>query len=157
MIKTIISFATGFLLCWTLFYSLFYLGESIPLTDLTTNTNNKAPGNWIQEKDITIKGEYIQIHAPNASLSKYAATGSMKPTLDKGTNGIRIPPQGEETIQEGDIISYKWGNNIIVHRVIEKGKDEKGTYYITKGDNNNLTDGKIRYKDILYITIGVLW
>ena len=41
--------------------------------------------------------------------------------------------------------------------VIEKGIDEDGIYFITKGDNNSITDGKIRFEDIEYITVGVIW
>jgi hypothetical protein len=44
-----------------------------------------------------------------------------------------------------------------VHRVIDKGIDEKGVYFVTKGDNNSVVDGKVRFKDIEYVTIAIIW
>ena len=95
------------------------------------------------------------INIPNASISSYAPTGSMKPTFDQGSNGIRIIPNSAEQIETGDIVTF--GDQNIVHRVIEKGKDEDGYWFVTKGDNNQMSDGKIRFEDIKYVTIGVLY
>lgn len=119
--------------------------------------NGNAPGDWINEKQIEIQKDKIIINIENASLGRYAATGSMIPVLDDKSNGIRIIPQSEEEINIGDIISFEQRNNLIIHRVIEKGKDEQGTYFITKGDNSPIVDGKIRFSQIKYVTIGVLW
>ena len=56
----------------------------------------------------------------------------------------------------GDIITY--GSENIVHRIIEVGQDNEGIYYLTQGDNNQVNDGvKIRFLDIKYLTIGVLY
>ena len=46
---------------------------------------------------------------------------------------------------------------LIVHRVVEKGIDEQGVYFITKGDNNNIDDCKIRFKDIDTVLIAVIY
>jgi hypothetical protein len=46
---------------------------------------------------------------------------------------------------------------LIIHRVVEKGVDFDGIYFIAKGDNNVVSDGKIRFEDIKYKTIGVIW
>jgi signal peptidase I len=81
----------------------------------------------------------------------------MEPLLDENSNGIRIIPKSEEDIHIGDIISFEKNKDLIIHRVIDKGVDNNGTYFITKGDNNNVSDGKIRFEDIRYITIGVIW
>ena len=79
----------------------------------------------------------------------------MKPLLDEGSNGIRIVPSSEDEINIGDIITFKQNidenNYLIVHRVIEKGEDLQGTYFITKGDNNSLNDGKVRFSEIKYL------
>jgi hypothetical protein len=37
------------------------------------------------------------------------------------------------------------------------GYDEKGWYIITKGDNNNRDDGKIRWEQIKYKTIMIIY
>ena len=81
----------------------------------------------------------------------------MKPLLDFNSNGIRIVPKNEEQISVGDIISFEQNGDLIVHRVVEKSEDEEGVYFITKGDNNSASDGKIRFKDIKYVTVGVIW
>jgi hypothetical protein len=119
--------------------------------------SNSAPFDFIKENQIEVYGDKIVIKVNNASLSRYAATGSMKPVFDENANGIRIVPISEKDIHIGDIISYESNGSLIVHRIVEKSSDEEGTYFITKGDNNIINDGKIRFKDIKYVTIGVLW
>ena len=99
----------------------------------------------------------IVINIDGASLSRYAPTGSMKPVLDEGSNGIRIKPASESDIHIGDIITFEQDNMLIVHRVVDIGSDNNGTYFITQGDNTNISDGKIRFNQIKYITIGVIW
>jgi hypothetical protein len=45
----------------------------------------------------------------------------------------------------------------IVHRVIDKGVDENGYWFVTKGDNNKQADGKVYWEDVKYVTIGVIY
>jgi len=150
----LLIFLTGFLSCILLInYSNI---SEIPLS-LSTNNNPNAPGDWIKQDQIQITNDKIIISIKDASLSSYAATGSMKPVFDKEANGIRIKPTNESQINIGDIISYQSNDNLIVHRVIEKGADSDGVYFVVKGDNNNLPDKNIRFKDIKYITIGILY
>jgi len=92
---------------------------------------------YIEEKDIQVYKDKIVINVKNPSLSNYAPTGSMRPVIDVYANGIRIVPTSENEIQIGDIVSFEQDNQLIVHRVIEKGLDEQGIYFVTKGDNNN--------------------
>jgi signal peptidase I len=137
--------------------ALFFSGTEIPLAFALNDTEIKAPSNWINEKDINIYDNAVVINIKGASLSKYAPTGSMLPLLDENSNGIRIVPKSEQDIKIGDIITYERNEELIVHRIIKKGTDEKGTWFITKGDNNEAADEKIRYEDIRYKTIGILW
>jgi len=116
-----------------------------------------SPNNFIDEGDILIYPDKIVIKINGASISRYEPTGSMKPVLDEIANGIRVKPKSEMEIDVGDIVSFKKDDFLIVHRVIEKGIDEKGIFFITKGDNNDFSDGKIRFKDIEFITIGILY
>lgn len=81
----------------------------------------------------------------------------MKPVIDGDANGIRIAPESPDQISVGDIVTFKQGNALIVHRVIEKGIDEQGVYFITKGDNNDLSDGKLRFEDIKYVTVAIVY
>ncbi len=162
LIKVSIIFLLGFLSANVAGLFLIY-GSEIPfsfnnfsLTGLF-NDNNSAPFDFIKENQIQIFEDKIVINVENASISSYAPTGSMLPVLDEGSNGIRIIPKSELDVHTGDIITFNQDNMLIVHRVIEIGTDSEGTYFITKGDNSPINDGKIRFKDIKYITIGIIW
>jgi len=153
-------FIAGFFSCVLLIsiFSFLQTGTEKPLGigfSASTTTTNNAPSNWIKINQIQVTGDSIMINIPNTSISSYAPTGSMKPTFDTGANGIRIIPNSAEQIETGDIVTF--GDQNIVHRVIEKGKDEAGYWFVTKGDNNQMSDGKIRFEDIKYVTIGVLY
>jgi hypothetical protein len=158
-LKFSIIFLLGFLSANLISYYFVY-GYEMPFSNNWNFTGyhiNSAPSDFIDENQIEVFSDKIIIHVDNAGISKYADTGSMKPTLDEYSNGIRIVPNNEEDIHIGDIITFQEGNNLIIHRVINIGKDEKGTFFITKGDNNTVSDGKIRFSDIRYKTIGILW
>lgn len=116
-----------------------------------------APHDWISEDKIHIYKDKIVLDIVGGSLSRYADTGSMKPIFDQGANGIRIVPSSEENIHVGDIITFERDGLLIVHRVVEAGEDELGRYFITQGDNNTVSDGKVRFKDIKYVTIAVVY
>ncbi len=148
-------FFLGFVSC--LLIMLLLSGTEIPLAFALNDTELKAPSNWIDEKDINIYDNAVVLNIKGASLSKYAPTGSMLPLLDENTNGIRIVPLDEQDIKIGDIITYERNGELIVHRIVKKGNDGQGIWFITKGDNNEGADEKIRFKDIRYKTIGVLW
>ena len=147
-------FILGFLSCMLLIYGLAY-GKELPRA-LGLQENPSAPGDWIQENKIYVYSNAVCIDVENASLSNYAASGSMMPVLDSGSNGIRIVPK-EGELKIGDIVSYEKDGELIVHRIVEIGQDSEGTWFVTKGDNNSANDGKIRFSDIRYVTIGVLY
>ena len=156
VVNYIIMFLAGLLSGWLVIYAFAFANTEQPF-GLSLGNNAEAPGNWINEKQIQITDNQIIINVANASLSSYAATGSMKPVLDKDSNGIRIIPKAAEQINVGDVVTYEKNNELIVHRVIEKGQDETGEWFIVKGDNNQVDDGKIYFNDIRFVTIGVLW
>lgn len=155
-VKITIIFLFGFLCANILGYFLVF-GVENPFSESYNLSGDNAPHEIIKENQIEIYDEKVVINIKGASLGKYAATGSMKPVLDENSHGIRIVPDSEDGILVGDIITFQQNENLIIHRVIEKGKDNEGTYFITKGDNNNVTDGKIRFKDIKYITVAIIW
>ena len=154
----ILTFMLGFISCLLLFFGFTYLGSNVPFgTGLVTLSDNAVPSDWISEDDITLFEDMIVLRISNATISSYADSGSMKPIFDEGANGIRIVPKNEREIDVGDIVSYKFEDFMVVHRVIEKGVDDGGTYFIVQGDSNFLDDGKIRFEDIEFVTIGVIW
>ena len=119
------------LLSFLSFYSIS--GLEIPfIANLSPVNDTPAPSDFISENNIKVYSDKIVIEVENASLSKYAPTGSMKPLFDHSSNGIRIKPVSEDDINIGDIITFKEGNLLIIHRVIEKGIDNNGVYFITK-------------------------
>jgi len=136
---------------------LYFNELEIPFPNFPFDNDVSAPFDFVKESQIEVYDDKIIININDASLSSYASTGSMIPVLNENSNGIRIKPTSEENIHIGDIITFREGAYLIVHRVIEKGADEKGIYFITKGDNNLVNDGKVRFEDIEYITIGVIW
>lgn len=150
----IIVFLIGFLSCMLISFS----NVEMPLGfRLGFNSNLEAPGDWIKESQIHVYKNALVIDLDEASISRYAPTGSMKPVLDEDSTGIRIVPKSEQDIKVGDIVSFEQDGQLIIHRVVEIGQDEQGTYFITKGDSNNVTDGKVRFSQIKYVTIGILW
>ena len=52
-------------------------------------------------------------------------------------------------INVGDIISYRSGQSVITHRIVEFIESDGQTGYITKGDNNNVKDNVVvKFEDI---------
>ena len=130
-------FALGFLSCM---FFIYLMSSSEIGRNFEFNLSQKdveAPGDWIELSQIIVDDEKIVINIENASLSSYAPTGSMKPLLDEGANGIRVVPENSEQVNIGDIVTYS--DEKIVHRVIEKGEDKEGVWFITQGDNNTIS------------------
>lgn len=154
----VLVFLFGFISSTLINFFPFYSNLEFPLENVGFRSNEqKAPNERITEENIIVLEDKIILRIANASISRYSNSGSMIPVLDKGTNGIRIKPTTPDEINKGDIISFRRNNRLIVHRVIEKSFDEKGVYFITAGDNNFYNDGKIRFEDIEYITVGILY
>ena len=169
-LKYTLVFLFGFLVCFSLFYVFGYfsngsaysdfakLGVEIPFgTGLIGLDNVVAPADRVPEDSIIVFEDKIILKIPNATISNYADSGSMNPLLDKGANGIRVVPENEDQVDVGDIVSYRLGKILVVHRVVEKGVEDKGIYVVTRGDNNLVSDGKIRFEDIEYVTIGIIY
>jgi uncharacterized Fe-S cluster-containing protein len=152
-------FLLGFFSCTLFIFSISLSNLEIPFGTgfIVSNHLEKAPSDWLKEENILILDDKIILKLEGATLSSYIDSGSMSPTLDENTNGIRIVPKSEEDIEVGDIISYRFAGMLIVHRVIEKGADDDGIYFIIKGDNNLIGDGKIRFKDIEYVTVAIIY
>ena len=66
-------------------------------------------------------------------------SGSMMPKLQIGDIVI-VKEADSSNLKQGDIISFREGQNIITHRIIEAQNDNGQILYKTKGDNNNSED-----------------
>lgn len=147
-------FCTGFLTSYLA--NSAYINKESPFL-IGFGSTKLGPGNWISEDKILVDDNKVCIYVKNAVLSEYADSGSMLPTLGEYANGIKIVPENPEQIKIGDIISFQQGNIMIVHRVVDKGQDKNGYWFVTKGDNNLQTDGKVYWKDIKYVTVGLIY
>lgn len=156
-LKYTLVFLLGFLSCAFLFYGFSYSNVEVPFATGFASSDVGAPNDWVSDEDIIVFDDMIVLRIANATLSNYADSGSMKPVFDEGANGIRIVPARAEDIEVGDIVSYRFDGFLIVHRVVEKGIDDEGVYFVMKGDNNLVSDGKVRFEDIEYVTVGVIW
>jgi len=136
------------------FSSLFVSGKQIPLS--LGGEELSSPTDWIKEEQIQVYEKRVIIDLEGAKWATFTNTNSMDPVLDETAHALEIPPS--ENIEVGDIISYQTPYGIIVHRVVEKGIDEKGLYYLVKGDNNNLIDPfKVRFDDIVGVVVMIVY
>ncbi|MFA4960891.1 MAG: hypothetical protein WC548_04485 [Candidatus Pacearchaeota archaeon] len=152
-IKSILIFIAGFLTCAIL---LFIYSQTFSTTGFFASQLS-APSDKVSEDEILLYDDQIILKIPNATIAIYEPSGSMIPIFDNKAHGIRIVPNSSDEINVGDIISFRKSGELLVHRVAEKGMDNEGIYFITKGDANIIKDEKIRFDDIEYLTIGILW
>ena len=75
-------------------------------------------------------------------------SGSMQPELMIGDIVI-VKNCDKNDINVGDIISYRSGQSVITHRIVEFIESDGQTGYITKGDNNKDKDNVVvKFEDI---------
>jgi signal peptidase I len=153
VIEFILVFTIGFLSCYAL---LNFSSTETPFSEYFSKSVD-APNETINRAQIELYLDKVVINIENAGIGRYAATGSMLPTLNENTKGIRIVPKNEEEIRIGDIVTFEKDGELIIHRVMEKGEDEQGIYFVTRGDNAAFSDGEIRFKDIRYKTIALIY
>ena len=148
----VLVFLVGFFSCAVLFFLINGGGISgFVVSDVG------APSDWVGEDDIIVLGDRVVLRISNATVSSYGGSGSMLPLFDEGANGIRVVPSDEGEIGVGDIVSFRFAGRLVVHRVVEKGVDGEGVYFVTRGDGNLIGDGKVRFSEIEYVTIGIIF
>lgn len=125
---------------------------------LLTSTERSSPSDWIKEEDITLKNNQVIFNVLNPTWAKFTNTNSMDPFIDETSHAIEISPDSPNKINVGDVISYQTSYGIIIHRVIEKGEDENGAYFIVQGDNLQLRDPfKVRFPEIRGVVVAVIY
>ncbi len=141
--------------------SSLLLADKLPIKETPlSGAERLSPSDWISEDQIKVYPDKIVLDVKDAVWARFADTNSMDPFLDYGTNAIEIKPSSASQIQPGDIIAYTTDNfnGTVIHRVIDKGTDGKGTYFIAKGDNNVDADPKkIRFNQIRYVLVAVIY
>lgn len=121
-----------------------------------------SPADRISENQIHVYDDEIIINVSHAQWASFTDTNSMDPFLDQGANALQFIPNSPDDINIGDIISYVPAgadeDQSIIHRVVYSGEDEKGIYYIVKGDNNVVADpGKVYFSQIRRVLFAVIW
>ncbi|RME77296.1 signal peptidase I [Candidatus Woesearchaeota archaeon] len=119
-----------------------------------------SPADHIKESDIGVYAHQVTIDVEGASWATFTNTNSMDPLLDETAHGIEIKPTSPDDISIGDVISYKSQSvgGYVIHRVIDKGEDEKGVYFILKGDNNPSEDPeKVRFEQVEGILVAIIY
>ncbi|MBD3313451.1 signal peptidase I [Candidatus Woesearchaeota archaeon] len=127
---------------------------------LSRSAELSSPSDHIPEESIKVYTDRVVLDISDASWASFTDTNSMDPFIDAGANSIEIRPSSPDDINVGDVVSFRTmlADGIVIHRVISKGEDDKGIYFITKGDNNDLADpGKRRFEDITGVVVGVIY
>ena len=119
---------------------------------------NSSPGDWVAESQIKVYPQNVVLDIPGAKWAGFTNTNSMDPFIDETANALEVMPADPDAIKAGDVISYKTPYGILIHRVIEKGIDEEGFYYIVKGDNNRFSDPfKVRFDEVQGVVVAVIY
>lgn len=127
---------------------------------LTGVPERNSPKDRIPEKAIEVYGDRVVLDIQGAQWSTFTDTNSMDPILDQGANAIQLVPQSVDDIEVGDIISYnsEYAKGTIIHRVVYKGEDEQGVYFVVKGDNLPTSDpGRVRFDQIERVVVAIIY
>jgi hypothetical protein len=117
-----------------------------------------SPSDWVKQDQIKVYKDRVILNVPGTKWARFTDTNSMDPILDEDSHALEIIPDNSEQINVGDVIAYQSSYGVIVHRVIEKGEDSEGVYYIVKGDNNKFKDPfKVRFDSIRGVVIAVIY
>jgi len=100
---------------------------------------------------------YDEIDLATVIKSTVQNSNSMEPLIDIGHTILLDTYYHQDDVLEGDVIIYNDGVRDIIHSVI--GVSFDGEWYCrAQGLNNNRPDiGKIRFPQIRYMCVGVLW
>lgn len=152
--KLLTKILVGVLILIILSIGAFSLGDK----SLIKSKELSSPSDWVKEEQIKVYHDKIILEVPNAIWSTFTDTNSMDPFIDVDSNAIEIKPTNSDSIKVGDVISYRSPYGVLIHRVVEKGEDQKGTFYIAKGDNNTLSDpAKVRFADVEGVVVAVIY
>ncbi len=158
-----IVFSLGWVLNSVITNFVYYDSEkAVPLSfsPWISSPERQSPSDHIKEEQIHVYDDRIVLDITDATWASFTDTNSMDPYLDAESNSIEIKPKSVVDIEEGDIISYHSGitGDLVVHRVIRKGIDSNGTYFIVQGDNNPSRDPeKIRFNQVHGVLVGIIY
>lgn len=134
--------------------------QLLPMNWFEQLESKPAPKDRIEERQIEVYADRIILDIQKAQWARFTDTKSMEPVIHAGSNAIEVVPEHEHDIQVGDIVSYEseYADGYIIHRVVYKGQDEDGTYYILKGDNIATSDpGRVRFEQVKSVVVAIIY
>ncbi len=136
-------------------------GYELPASLTGRATERPSAGDHLTERQIAVYQDRVILDVQDAIYARFGDTNSMDPVLDAEANAIEIRPESDEDVSEGDIIAYSnacTDGATIIHRVLTKGEDQLGAYYIAKGDNNAEADPcKVRLDEITGVVVAIIY
>lgn len=134
---------------------------NVPSTMLDNRTDEvPSPSAWITDTQIGVYSQRVILDVQDPQWATFTDTHSMEPVISSRSYAIEVVPETADKINVGDIVSYesKYATGTIIHRVVEKGYDADGVYFILKGDNNPTKDpGKIRFDQIKRVVVAIIY
>lgn len=156
-------FSLGWLLNTLLTQFVYYDAEkplSLGFVPFLSSPERTSPSDHLKESQIHVYDDRVVLDVAGASWASFTDTNSMDPFFDETANSLELKPSSADDINPGDIISYRSSltDGLIVHRVVSKGVDSDGVYYIVKGDNNPTQDPeKVRFSQVHGVMIGIIY
>ena len=137
---------------------VFSVGDKNLPASVLGGLDKSSPSDWVNENQIKVYKDKIVLDISDATWASFANTKSMDPVFDADANAIEILPEDPQSINVGDVISYRTSYGTLIHRVVEKGVDEQGVYYYVKADNSSLRDPfKVRYSDVKGVVVAIIY
>ena len=152
---------TGYTITEKIFVPKYFEKEKVIIKEKKlTGEERISPQDRIKDSDVHTFGNNVRIDIRNAKWRKYIDSNSMDPLIDEGTTTIEVKPKYPSDIKIGDIIAYdiQGYDYAFVHRVVDIGTDNQGTYFQTQGDNYHSQDPyQVRFSQVEGIVVGILY
>ncbi|HXJ31454.1 MAG TPA: hypothetical protein VNG35_12485 [Gemmatimonadales bacterium] len=106
-----------------------------------------SPVQFVSPESIRTLGALLQ--RSNAVIESEIRGASMGTTLPDHVK-VRIACRPAPEYQPGDVVAYWWGDALIAHRVVGRGKLPRARdFYLTRGDGQILCDPAVSAASIL--------
>lgn len=117
-----------------------------------------SPADRVDSSQIDVTADGVLVRGlSGVRLVNLADTNSMDPALDAEATAIEIVPASSDELKVGDIVSYRSGENVIIHRIVSIG-DDGAWYAVVKGDNNALEDpARVRFEQVKGVVVGIVY
>ena len=129
-------------------YKLYYSDDGKIVSSRMYNKINKISNVIYSFIVIILLGVVLLVSGIGRYIVYTIGSASMEDTINVGD--VVVIDKKDKEFEENDIIAFYHNDVILVHRVIKIYKDAYGTYYQTKGDNNETADSwLVKEKDVV--------